>query len=99
MFLLLVIGCTARPFYPLPNKGDGGSRKPLQTFRPYNIAHRGSNGELPEETSAAYTVKTIFVQNYFILFIILFLIWKSTIIIVSVNLIMHKLLLGKMLMI
>ena len=65
MFLLLVIGCTARPFYPLPNKADGGSRKPLQTLRPYNIAHRGSNGELPEETHAAYTVKTIFVQNYF----------------------------------
>ncbi|XP_047160421.1 glycerophosphodiester phosphodiesterase GDPD6-like isoform X1 [Vigna umbellata] len=54
LFLFLVIGCTARPFYPLPNKGDGGSRKPLQTFRPYNIAHRGSNGEFPEETSAAY---------------------------------------------
>ncbi|BAT76516.1 hypothetical protein VIGAN_01453400 [Vigna angularis var. angularis] len=57
LFLFLVTGCTARPFYPLPNKGDGGSRKPLQTFRPYNIAHRGSNGEFPEETSAAYMVK------------------------------------------
>jgi glycerophosphoryl diester phosphodiesterase len=31
-------------------------KKQLQTFRPYNIAHRGSNGELPEETSAAYLV-------------------------------------------
>ncbi|KAF8674485.1 hypothetical protein HU200_048321 [Digitaria exilis] len=29
-------------------------KKPIQTFRPYNIAHRGSNGELPEETEAAY---------------------------------------------
>lgn len=29
-------------------------RQPLQTFRPFNIAHRGSNGELPEETAAAY---------------------------------------------
>ncbi|MCL7049026.1 hypothetical protein MKW94_001100, partial [Papaver nudicaule] len=28
--------------------------QPLQTFRPYNIAHRGSNGEIPEETVAAY---------------------------------------------
>lgn len=98
VFLFLVIGCTARPFYPLPNNVDGGNRKPLQTFRPYNIAHRGSNGEIPEETSAAYTVKTIFVQNY-ILFLFLFLIWKSTVIIVSVNAIMHELLLGKMLMI
>ncbi|CAJ2664658.1 unnamed protein product [Trifolium pratense] len=54
VFLLLVIGGTARPFYPLPGKGDDGSRRPLQTFRPYNVAHRGSNGEIPEETSQAY---------------------------------------------
>ncbi|XP_052489966.1 glycerophosphodiester phosphodiesterase GDPD5 isoform X2 [Gossypium raimondii] len=26
----------------------------MQTSRPYNIAHRGSNGEIPEETAAAY---------------------------------------------
>ncbi|KAJ1421813.1 PLC-like phosphodiesterase, TIM beta/alpha-barrel domain superfamily [Sesbania bispinosa] len=54
VFLLLIIGGTARPLYPLPSKGDDGSRQPLQTFRPYNIAHRGSNGELPEETRPAY---------------------------------------------
>ncbi|CAK8563252.1 unnamed protein product [Lathyrus sativus] len=54
VFLLLVIGSTARPLYPLPGKGNHGSRQPLQTFRPYNIAHRGSNGELPEETHQAY---------------------------------------------
>ncbi|XP_004508666.1 glycerophosphodiester phosphodiesterase GDPD6 [Cicer arietinum] len=54
VFLLLVIGGTSRPLYPLPGKGDDGSRKSLQTFRPYNIAHRGSNGELPEETRQAY---------------------------------------------
>ncbi|WJX95602.1 Glycerophosphodiester phosphodiesterase domain-containing protein 5 [Trifolium repens] len=54
VFLLLVIGGTARPLYPLPGKGDGGSRRPLQTFRPYNVAHRGSNGEIPEETRQAY---------------------------------------------
>ncbi|GAU36040.1 hypothetical protein TSUD_208100 [Trifolium subterraneum] len=54
VFLLLVIGGTARPLYPLPGKGDGGSKRPLQTFRPYNIAHRGSNGEIPEETRQAY---------------------------------------------
>lgn len=54
VFLLLVIGGTARPLYPLPGKGDHGSKQPLQTFRPYNVAHRGSNGELPEETREAY---------------------------------------------
>lgn len=54
VFLLLVIGGTARPLYPLPGKSDHGSKQPLQTFRPYNIAHRGSNGELPEETRESY---------------------------------------------
>lgn len=54
VFLLLVIGGTARPLYPLPGKGGHGSKQPLQTFRPYNVAHRGSNGELPEETREAY---------------------------------------------
>jgi glycerophosphoryl diester phosphodiesterase len=29
-------------------------RLPLQTQRPFNIAHRGSNGEIPEETVEAY---------------------------------------------
>ncbi|XP_020258931.1 glycerophosphodiester phosphodiesterase GDPD6-like, partial [Asparagus officinalis] len=29
-------------------------KQPLQTYRPYNLAHRGSNGELPEETAEAY---------------------------------------------
>ncbi|KAI4343970.1 hypothetical protein L6164_011253 [Bauhinia variegata] len=55
VFLFLIVGCTARPFYPLPSKNNAdGSRQPLQTFRPFNIAHRGSNGELPEETAPAY---------------------------------------------
>lgn len=49
-----MIGSTARPLYPLPGKGDHGTKQPLQTFRPYNVAHRGSNGELPEETREAY---------------------------------------------
>lgn len=56
LFLLLVVGCTARPLYPLPSRVAEGARKPLQTFRPYNIAHRGSNGEIPEETVPAYMV-------------------------------------------
>jgi glycerophosphoryl diester phosphodiesterase len=49
-------GVAARP---LVGEGGGGawgqdSRAPLQTSRAFNIAHRGSNGELPEETAAAY---------------------------------------------
>lgn len=54
IFLLLIIVCEARPFYPLPSKVDNTNRLPLQTSRPYNIAHRGSNGEIPEETALAY---------------------------------------------
>ncbi|KAI4329683.1 hypothetical protein MLD38_028042 [Melastoma candidum] len=54
LLLLLSAGNDARPLYPLPSKTDNGLRQPLQTFRPYNIAHRGSNGEIPEETAAAY---------------------------------------------
>ena len=47
-------GVAARP---LVGEGGGGAwadRAPLQASRPFNIAHRGSNGELPEETAAAY---------------------------------------------
>ncbi|GMN54295.1 hypothetical protein TIFTF001_023424 [Ficus carica] len=54
VLLLLVAGSFGRPLYPLPSKYSRGSKQPLQTFRPYNIAHRGSNGEIPEETSLAY---------------------------------------------
>ncbi|XP_057722518.1 glycerophosphodiester phosphodiesterase GDPD6 isoform X1 [Arachis stenosperma] len=54
IFLLFVIGCTARPIYPLPSQDDYRIRQPLQTFRPYNIAHRGANGVIPEETRPAY---------------------------------------------
>ncbi|XP_010105504.2 glycerophosphodiester phosphodiesterase GDPD6 [Morus notabilis] len=56
VFLLLVVGSFGRPLYPLPSKYkyNRGSKQPLQTSRPYNIAHRGSNGEIPEETTPAY---------------------------------------------
>ncbi|XP_058081772.1 glycerophosphodiester phosphodiesterase GDPD6-like [Magnolia sinica] len=54
LFASLIGGCVGRPFYPLPSKIIDGNRQPLQTHRPFNIAHRGSNGEFPEETSAAY---------------------------------------------
>jgi len=40
--------------HPLPVKGPKTVKLQLQTSRPYNIAHRGSNGEIPEETTAAY---------------------------------------------
>ncbi|XP_078430173.1 glycerophosphodiester phosphodiesterase GDPD6-like isoform X2 [Wolffia australiana] len=54
-FVLLnhFLGSLARPIYPLPSKLNKDKQK-LQTFRPYNIAHRGSNGEYPEETAAGY---------------------------------------------
>ncbi|KAL5813392.1 hypothetical protein ACOSQ3_024152 [Xanthoceras sorbifolium] len=54
LFLSLIAGSAARPIYPLPSKNAVGKKQPLQTSRPYNIAHRGSNGEIPEETAAAY---------------------------------------------
>ncbi|VAH64236.1 unnamed protein product [Triticum turgidum subsp. durum] len=54
LLLLLLHVVIARPFFPLPSKTSNEEKKPIQTFRPYNIAHRGSNGEIPEETSGAY---------------------------------------------
>ncbi|PNT72903.1 hypothetical protein BRADI_2g50710v3 [Brachypodium distachyon] len=54
LLLLLLHVVIARPFFPLPSKTSNEVKKPIQTFRPYNIAHRGSNGEIPEETTAAY---------------------------------------------
>ena len=54
ILLLLLVECAARPFYPLPSRRNDRSKQPLQTFRPYNIAHRGSSGEFPEETASAY---------------------------------------------
>lgn len=56
IFLLLVNWCFARPLYPLPSRRNDRNRRPLQTFRPYNVAHRGSNGEIPEESAASYMV-------------------------------------------
>lgn len=54
VILLIIGGCVGRQFPKLPSKLDDGDRQPLQTSRPYNVAHRGSNGEFPEETAAAY---------------------------------------------
>ena len=67
VFLLLIVGCSARALYPLPSRRNDRNRQPLQTFRAYNIAHRGSNGEIPEETTAAYLVWIFSViRKYFI---------------------------------
>ncbi|KAG2706948.1 hypothetical protein I3760_05G126000 [Carya illinoinensis] len=53
--LLLFIGqCVGRPLYQLPSTIAHRHKQPLQTSRPYNVAHRGSNGEYPEETAVAY---------------------------------------------
>ncbi|KAG7019994.1 Glycerophosphodiester phosphodiesterase GDPD5 [Cucurbita argyrosperma subsp. argyrosperma] len=54
LVLFLFVGGAARPLYPLHSRFLEGTRQPLQTTRPYNIAHRGSNGEFPEETLPAY---------------------------------------------
>ncbi|CAN0876939.1 Glycerophosphodiester phosphodiesterase GDPD6 [Linum grandiflorum] len=55
LFLSVVVTVSGgRPLYPLPSKLGQGDKQPLQTSRPYNIAHRGSNGELPEETGPSY---------------------------------------------
>ncbi|KAK6251946.1 hypothetical protein QUC31_013666 [Theobroma cacao] len=55
LIVLIVIGeCAGRQLHPLPSKVAGRHVKPLQSICPYNIAHRGSNGEFPEETVAAY---------------------------------------------
>jgi len=63
VLVLLLIGVSnskANPAAPPHSHShsqlDVNHKKPIQTFRPYNIAHRGSNGELPEETAAAYLV-------------------------------------------
>ncbi|KAL8150630.1 hypothetical protein V2J09_020438 [Rumex salicifolius] len=53
--MLLIADCGARTLYTPYRKADKTHKQPLQTFRPFNIAHRGSNGELPEETTPAYT--------------------------------------------
>lgn len=66
LFMSLIAGCVARPFYPLPSKISNENKQPIQTSRPYNIAHRGSNGEIPEETAVAYMVCLTFELAYFL---------------------------------
>lgn len=53
--LVLLWGASeANPVGPRHGQLDARYKKPLQTFRPYNVAHRGSSGQIPEETAAAY---------------------------------------------
>ena len=47
------------PYFPLTSEEEGPARQPLQTQRPFNIAHRGSNGEFPEATAGAYLVSDL----------------------------------------
>ena len=55
LVLLFLGGSDANPAARRHGQLDvNHKKKPLQTSRPYNIAHRGSNGEIPEETAAAY---------------------------------------------
>ncbi|CAA7043229.1 unnamed protein product [Microthlaspi erraticum] len=51
VWLSLLTLCAGRTLHSHPGKG---AKQPIQTSRPYNIAHRGSNGEIPEETAASY---------------------------------------------
>ncbi|CAF1788857.1 unnamed protein product, partial [Brassica oleracea] len=51
---LLIAECASRPLYTLPSLAKSGTKKPLQTSRPFNVAHRGANGEFPEETAPSY---------------------------------------------
>lgn len=44
------------PYLGVEEQEKGAGRQSLQTQRPFNIAHRGSNGEIPEETAEAYVV-------------------------------------------
>lgn len=72
IWLSLVTLCAGRRLYQVPGKGvkDDASKQPIQTSRPYNIAHRGSNGEIPEETKAAYLVLPF--ESFLVCFIWLF---------------------------
>jgi hypothetical protein len=61
--------CPCAPYWGIQFQSQPGStspqpqpagREPQEANTDvYNIAHRGSNGELPEETAAAYLVTTV----------------------------------------
>ncbi|KAE8782852.1 Glycerophosphoryl diester phosphodiesterase [Hordeum vulgare] len=55
LMLIFLGGSDANPATRHHGQLDVNHKKqPLQTYRPYNIAHMGSNGEIPEETAVAY---------------------------------------------
>lgn len=42
------------PYFSVPDVDGPQGRQPIQTQRAFNIAHRGSNGEIPEATAEAF---------------------------------------------
>jgi glycerophosphoryl diester phosphodiesterase len=42
------------PYFSVPDIDGLQGRQPIQTQRAFNIAHRGSNGEIPEATAEAF---------------------------------------------
>jgi glycerophosphoryl diester phosphodiesterase len=52
----LALAARRYPYLQAEGQEKGPERQPLQTQRAFNIAHRGSNGEIPEETDEAYLV-------------------------------------------
>lgn len=44
------------PYFSVPDIDGLQGRQPIQTQRAFNIAHRGSNGEIPEATAEAFLV-------------------------------------------
>jgi hypothetical protein len=55
------------PYFPSDGQEKGLDRQPLQVQRPFNIAHRGSNGEIPEETAEAYLVSISLLLIFFLI--------------------------------
>ncbi|KAG0560775.1 hypothetical protein KC19_9G012400 [Ceratodon purpureus] len=55
LVLLAAAPLVAGRSVPLPSASQQQAyKKPIQTQRPFNIAHRGASGEFPEETVEAY---------------------------------------------
>jgi hypothetical protein len=44
------------PYFSVPDIDGLQGKQPIQTRRAFNIAHRGSNGEIPEATAEAFLV-------------------------------------------
>ncbi|WVZ59799.1 hypothetical protein U9M48_009897 [Paspalum notatum var. saurae] len=62
VLVLIWGGSEANPVGPRRRHLDVHHKKPLQTFRPYNVAHRGSSGQIPEETTRAIEEGADFIE-------------------------------------